>query len=598
MRFPFTFARRVGAGVVPVLGADVAPVTAADLAGTNVFRTKISASAPAQRIAVGYQYTGAGVPLSLAATGYVFDGTSETWLTVESLATTIKPGDIGFFSVPHLITEPQVAGGDPYQSTVESLEFALVVAPAGGDPAGLYTFLVGVDVSEVEDEQAAGAVNQVEDKIMHLDLVATNGKLDALHGDVDGVEAKLDTLHADLDTTLHTDLATTLAGKLDTIHADVDGVEAKLDTLHADLDTTLHTDLATTIAGKQDTGNLAIAAIGAQLPATLGAKTTAGSLAVALPTDLQPFKLEAPGFAFTTLRTLVAAVADVEPVDGSAWVAMPGAAYAGIIEIPLDGFTSVGGTIPPSQVAIQVWARMGAGGAIRKVHEETLDATRLTLTKLTNPYLPRQIPFNAPDAYITFTFPDGTAPTITGVVKGRMIAQAALTAKDLPIDVITRALRVMILGYDQPTDTIKNSPALMECDLALPQPGVLNTTGLAHTTPTYYPSTDGALMHPFDSVSFDYSLTAAGGGTISTWWECSNGDGAWTIPQDITLSAFDLPTKSTPVASPITSAVNGTIKGFVQFDHLNAVRVRQAVRPNVANSGAAVINMRSKVRGS
>jgi hypothetical protein len=615
----------------------------------------------------------------LAATGYVFDGTTETWLTVESLATTVKPGDIGFFSVPHLITEPQVAGGDPYQSTVESLEFALVVTPGGGEPDGTYTFLVGVDVSEVEDEQAAGApmnvavvaplgqqlmaqsipvvfpsdqdvhgeLTTVNTKLdtLHADEVVVAGKLDTLHADVDGIEGKLDvlhvdetalagkldTLHADVDEvetkldTLHTDLNTTLGGKLDTLHADVDGVEGKLDTLHADETTiagkldTLHADVdgveaalalvateatlatkAEDIKFRQEAGNSHLNDISGKLPATIGQKTTAASMSVTFPSDADPLKMLVPSLALQDLRVFNATVADADPVDGSAWVTMPGAGYANTLELTLAttaGALSVGGTVPPSQVTLNVWTRLGAGGAIRRAYSATLPASWVTQAIALNPYLPIHIPINAPDVFVTVAFPDGAAPTLTGTVKGRMVVNAGVTAKDLPKDILTGALLARILGYDSVADALRNIPGLFESDFALTEPGVMNTTGLAFGTPAYAPSQDGKILLPHDSISFQYSLAAGGGGTIKTWWEVANAD-VWTLASDITLSAFDLKTKSTPLASPITSAVGGTLTGFVQFDNINATRIRQVVQPETANSGAAVINTRVKVRGS
>jgi hypothetical protein len=187
MRFAFSFNRRVGAGTDPLLGSDTAPTGAGDLTATHVFKTTAVPSGTAQRIAIGYQYTGAGPAPNLSAKGYVYDGTSETWFTVDSLSTTLKPGDIAFLPLVRLVDKPQAAGGDPYASRVDSLEVALVVTPAGGEPDGSYSFFLGSDISDVPDEAASaplpvGAATEAkqDDAITALGLVATEATLATL----------------------------------------------------------------------------------------------------------------------------------------------------------------------------------------------------------------------------------------------------------------------------------------------------------------------------------------------------------------------------------------------------------------------------------
>jgi len=106
-------------------------------------------------------YTGAGVPINLVAKGYIYDGTSEKWASVDSLSITLHPGDIAFLGIPQLIDAPQIPGGDPYVSTVDSIEFALVVQTDVLAPDGTYTFMMGMDISEIEDEAGPGAVSHV-----------------------------------------------------------------------------------------------------------------------------------------------------------------------------------------------------------------------------------------------------------------------------------------------------------------------------------------------------------------------------------------------------------------------------------------------------
>lgn len=369
--------------------------------------------------------------------------------------------------------------------------------------------------------------------------------------------------------------------RLVTLHGDVDGVETKLDTLHTDMGTTVHGDL-TGISGK--------------LPATLGAKTSAASMSVTPATDAI-FSVAAPENAFQTVRTWAGAVADSEPaVDGSTWVALTGASAAGYV-VQLYEITAVGGTVAPSQVTFKTWIRVGgAGGTVQKVDEWTADSSWLTTAAAANPYWRRIIPVNCDDIFVTATFPDGTSPTITGTVKCRAIAHAGLQRRDFTYDPATGLPKFQSASYDSATQTTKVSDSYKECDLPLCEPAILNTTALAHTTPiTYYPSSDGAVMDGWDSISFQYSLAAGGGGTIETWWEVANAD-VWTLATDCTLAASNVATGDRPTATPLSSAT--TLTGFVQFDNLNAKRIRQCVLPKTANSGAVLINMRRKVRGS
>lgn len=457
---------------------------------------------------------------------------------------------------------------------------------SGGEP-------VRVDIASIDESTLATAAKQ--------DTQST--KLDTLHTDLGTtIAGKLDTLHSDIGTTLHADVDG-LEAKLDTLHSDLDNVEPKLDTLHTDLATTLagkldtlHTDIGTTLHADVDGVEGKLDGIASQLPASLGAKAASASLSVAPATDAI-FNVAAPENAFQTVRTWAGAVADSEPaVDGSTWVALTGASAAGYV-VQLYEITAVGGTVAPTQVVFRTWIRVGgAGGVIQKIDEWTADASWLTQPAATNPYWRRIIPVNCDDIFVTATFPDGTSPTITGTVKCRAIAHAGLQRRDFTYDPATGLPKFQSASYDSATQTEKVSDSYKECDLPLCEPAILNSTGLAHTTPiTYYPSSDGAIMDGWDSISFQYSLAAGGGGTIETWWEIANAD-VWTLATDCTLAASNNNTGDRPAATPLSSGT--TLAGFMQFDNLNAKRIRQCVLPKTANSGAVVINMRRKVRGS
>lgn len=357
-------------------------------------------------------------------------------------------------------------------------------------------------------------------------------------------------------------------------------------------------DLAT--SAKQDTGNTSLAAISGKLPATLGAKTSAASLSIAMPTDLQPFKIEVPGPAMTTLRTLSGATADTEPpTDGSTWIAMPGAAYSGLLEIPIAGaFTAVGGTVAPTLVTMRVWSRLGSGGAISKVYEETFQASWLTTGIATNPYRPRYIPFNAPDAIVTFTFPDGTAPTITGTVKGRMVTEGSLTSKDFPRDPATGNVVFQGANYDAATQTDKVSDAYKACDLYLNEPLVVNEASKANGD-YYGPSDAGLIVGEHGEVSVSFSVTGANGGTVTITVEATNQE-TWASPIDITKSVWESKAGALITAGSIATAANGTQTGILCLGsgsspcNYRMIRVKYVVAGGA--SGAISMSFRRKVR--
>jgi hypothetical protein len=375
--------------------------------------------------------------------------------------------------------------------------------------------------------------------------------------------------------------------------------EAKQDTQTTALGT-LHTDLATTVAGKQDTGNTTLSTINGKLPASLGAKTGAASLSVTLPSDYSPLKVSAPETAPVAIRTFSGTVADTAaPLDAAAWVAMAGAAYAGFLDISL-AITSVGGTASPTQVTFQVWNRVGgSGGSIKKIDEFTVDATKLVLSALTNPYTRRHVPCNAADVYVTVTFPDGTAPTITGVVSGRAVAVAGLQRRDLIFNPDTQHPVVETRGYDSSSDSVKTSPTVLECDLALPEALVVDTTAVANGT-YYYPSADGVLMGIYGSICWEYDVTGANGGTVTISMQATNGSSSWTSPKDVTLSAWES-SLGTASSATIATAANGTKSGAFHYDlsaehSCNWERMRMKVVVADGASGAIKLSLRRRVR--
>ncbi|WP_192246066.1 hypothetical protein [Mesorhizobium silamurunense] len=156
---------------------------------------------------------------------------------------------------------------------------------------------------------AAQRVTLASDDPAVTAIGSTNSKLDTLHSDlattlagyVDGLEALVGTSNSSLSSIL-TALTSTIAGYVDGLETLVTSSNTKLDTIHSDLATTLsglltdlkgYTDqiegyvdgleaLATSTNSKLDTLHTDLATL---FPASLGTKTAANSLAVTLASD-------------------------------------------------------------------------------------------------------------------------------------------------------------------------------------------------------------------------------------------------------------------------------------------------------------------------
>lgn len=146
MRFPVKFTRRVGGATSePVLGTDAAPIGIPGKAD-NLLQTRLGNSNgwPVQRVCVGY--SGPGGALALSAKVYVYDDTTGLWFLAGTKS--VAAGSFAQFEVPCLLDyvtassyTTAAGGGGP-----GSLEASIVIAAAGSDPAGIYTFVVGADV--------------------------------------------------------------------------------------------------------------------------------------------------------------------------------------------------------------------------------------------------------------------------------------------------------------------------------------------------------------------------------------------------------------------------------------------------------------------
>lgn len=137
MRFGKKFQRRVGgSGSPPVLGSDSAPIAAPDTSDNQMQWQLFNVNGfPIQRIVVGY--SGPAMAANLSGKMYLWDDLSGAWYLADTK--TLVPGTLSWFDQPSLGNTPQASAG--------SLEIALVVSAAGGDPNGTYTFVLGADFS-------------------------------------------------------------------------------------------------------------------------------------------------------------------------------------------------------------------------------------------------------------------------------------------------------------------------------------------------------------------------------------------------------------------------------------------------------------------
>lgn len=157
MRFPFKFTRQVGAASLdPALGSDVNPTTLAAgsvakayLTNSNVYSSRLQNTSgyPVQRIAVGYGTDAVGLAQTIKL--YMWEDMTERWYEVPHTGTTANK-TIAFFDIAALVDVANVKQTGAQQGQLTSpgsMEVAIVVTPPGGDPAGVYTFIVGSDAS-------------------------------------------------------------------------------------------------------------------------------------------------------------------------------------------------------------------------------------------------------------------------------------------------------------------------------------------------------------------------------------------------------------------------------------------------------------------
>lgn len=143
MRFQHQFTRRVGgAGPVPVLGSDGVPTLQQQQGSDNALNARFESISgwAMQRIAVAYK--GPPGALTLPAEIFLWDDLTESWYQLGATVG-LLPGMFSFFNTISLILPPQ---GVQSANSAGSLEAFLRVHPAGGDPAGVYTFALAPDM--------------------------------------------------------------------------------------------------------------------------------------------------------------------------------------------------------------------------------------------------------------------------------------------------------------------------------------------------------------------------------------------------------------------------------------------------------------------
>ena len=339
-----------------------------------------------------------------------------------------------------------------------------------------------------------------------------------------------------------------------------------------------------------------ISLIEQKLP-TLGIKATSGSISVTLSSDHAPVPVSTPEYSYQTIRSTVGtgSAGDTEPPT-TGFVVLSGSTTCPYAEF-IWNIGNVSGTVSPSQVTFRTWNRVG-GTIITKVDEFVIDSSYLVLPSATNPLMRRIVPNNADEVYMTFTFPDGTSPTLSGTIYGRAVTDANLQRKDFTFNQTTGHMIFEPRGYDSPSNTVGVSQAYVESDLYLEEPLVVSTTALTANTEYYYPSSDGILMGSHDSVSWEYycQAGAAGTDTVQIWWEATHGSNAWTQRNIITKTGYEQTSGSYLALTPLVSTISGTIQGLVNFSNPNVTRMRAVVKPIASNSRTVTISMRRKVR--
>jgi hypothetical protein len=334
-------------------------------------------------------------------------------------------------------------------------------------------------------------------------------------------------------------------------------------------------------------------AISGKLPATLGQKNSAQSLAVTLSSDAY-VRLAVLENDYQTIRTFSSTVADTDP-PSTGFISLLNATSCGFTEFVWESIV-IGGTVKPSEVRFRIWNKVGA--VVVKLDDFTIPTSYLELPKETNPLLPRTYPCNSDEVFVSVSFTDGTAGVVTsGTVKARAVTTPGSEYNVKVRNLDTRHEIIETRGYDSATDSIKNSPIMLECDLPLEEALVVDLASITVASGVnYFPSSDGVLMTPYDTISVEHSLTPAVDGYVTLAFQATLGSALWSQVNNITRSGIEYTTGVAHPTATITSAMNTPLTGITHFDNLNVTRFRVAVQALTSTTGALKVSIRRKIR--
>ena len=289
---------------------------------------------------------------------------------------------------------------------------------------------------------------------------------------------------------------------------------------------------------------------------------------------------------FTTIRTFSSTVADTEPpLDGYFVTVSP---QLGAVEFFLVPGMTFAGTVAATQVRFQFWGRVSDGTArIIKLDTIVIPAATLALTQATNPLLTRRYNAQLDQVYVTVTFLDGTAPTITGSIVARPIGQSITDSSIWHNDLVSGQLIVQPTGYDSLTDSQK-TVRLNDLYPPLNEINVISETSRTSGTTYYFPADTGIDMGGYDSLCMQLSVTGAGASVATVTAEASLNGTTW---EDVTLSIMDDKTHAY-LTSAVASTAGGNLSLLWSAYNVNWQFIRIKFVVSGANTGAVSCSFR------
>lgn len=231
------------------------------------------------------------------------------------------------------------------------------------------------------------------------------------------------------------------------------------------------------------------------------------------------------------LRTFSNTVSDAD-TDAASFVAITPQLGAVQVEFNALVFGNTAG-VTATSVRFRIYGRAGAeiflvdAFDVLKANAEATVANRLSNLRYN---------VQCDELAVTMRFLDGTSPImVSGNVTARPISLSAKESSSEKIGVTTGLPKVEQLGYDSTIDAQK-IVVLNDLYPRLPEPNVVSGASLSIAT-AYWPSSAGVACGGYKAVSFDGSITGAGGASAVTVTAESSIDG--TVWRDITLGTLD-----------------------------------------------------------